>query len=269
MYWATFVVSAKKSNAALRGEKAWLPEKLPGHVAIIMDGNGRWAERRGLARIEGHRQGARSVSRITRSCRKLGIRALTLYAFSEQNWFRPVGEVEALMHLLAEYIERERDEILDNGIRLSTVGRVHRLPEMVREPLLDLIDASSSNDRMDLCLALSYGGREEIVDAARNMASAVREGTLDPSRVDEDIMAGYLWTAHLPPVDLIIRTSGELRLSNFMLWHAAYAELYFTETLWPDFGEPDLLAALEDYSRRQRRFGRVGETIPADPEGLP
>ncbi len=198
----------------------------------------------------------------------MGIRALTLYAFSEQNWFRPVEEVEALMHLLADYIESEREEILDNGIRLTTIGRVHRLPEMVRKPLIGLMEASRYNRSMDLCLALSYGGREEIVDAAKNLASAVRDGTLEPAAVTEEVVAGYLWTAHLPPVDLIIRTSGELRLSNFLLWHAAYAELYFTETLWPDFDERHLVAAFEDYAHRQRRFGRVGETIPADPEGL-
>ncbi len=222
-----------------------------------MDGNGRWARRRGLPRLEGHRRGADSVSRITRFCRRIGIQALTLYAFSEQNWLRPAEEVEGLMRLLADYLERERSEILDNDIRLSAVGRVHRLPSLVRQPLEALIRDSARNEGMTLCLALSYGGREEIVDAARGLVQAAMEGRLAPDEVDEESLEQFLWTAHLPPVDLIIRTSGELRLSNFLLWHAAYAELYFTETLWPDFGEEHLLEALKAFASRQRRFGRL------------
>ena len=234
-----------------------IPSRLPRHVAIIMDGNGRWAKRRGLPRLAGHREGSKAVSRITRFCRKIGIEALTLYAFSEQNWMRPPEEVEGLMHLLAEHLERERPEILENGIRLTAIGRVHRLPRMVREPLEALIRDSADNTGMTLCLALSYGGREEIVDAARDLVREVVEGRLEPDELDEDVLERFLWTSHLPPVDLIIRTSGELRLSNFLLWHAAYAELYFTEVLWPDFREEHLLRALQAFASRERRFGRV------------
>lgn len=236
--------------------------RVPGHVAIIMDGNGRWAESQGLPRLEGHRRGAKSVREVTRACRRLGVRALTLYAFSEQNWFRPSSEVDALMTLLGQYIRGERREILDNDIRLSAIGRVRKLPDAVRRPLESLMAESENNQGMDLCLALSYGGREEIVDAVRSLVTAARLGKVQEGQVDESLIAEHLWTSHLPAVDLIIRTSGELRLSNFLLWHAAYAELYFTDTLWPNFGETQLIEAFREFSRRNRRFGRVGETVP-------
>jgi len=230
-------------------------------VAIIMDGNGRWAQGRGLPRTEGHRQGADSVRRITRSCRRLGIQALTLYAFSEQNWNRPVEEVEALMELLRQYLLDERSEILENDIRLTTIGDTDHLPDHVREPLDELIEASAGNQSMILCLALSYGGREEFIAAVRSLADAVQAGQLEPSAVSEELVGQHLWSAHLPPLDLLIRTSGEQRLSNFLLWHAAYAELYFSPTLWPDFDESHLREALEAFRLRERRFGRTREQM--------
>jgi undecaprenyl diphosphate synthase len=232
-------------------------------VAIIMDGNGRWALKRGLPRFEGHNKGADSVRTVTRACRRHGIRALTLYAFSEQNWNRPVAEVESLMSLLRRYLLEERDEIMDNDIRLTTIGRTHRLPSSVSEPLDALMQESAGNRSMDLCLALSYGGQEELGDAMRSMARQVARGDLDPETVSEHSIGPLLWSAHLPPLDLLIRTSGELRLSNFMLWQAAYAELFFTSTLWPDFGEDDLNEALDAFRFRERRFGRTDEKVEA------
>ncbi len=228
-----------------------------------MDGNGRWALKRGLSRFEGHNKGADSVRTITRACRRLDIRALTLYAFSEQNWNRPVAEVESLMALLRRYLLEERAEIMENDIRLTTIGRTHRLPSSVSEPLADLIRDSAGNQSMDLCLALSYGGQEELGDAMRRLAQQVADGTLAPDAVDEQRIGAELWSSHLPPLDLLIRTSGELRLSNFMLWQAAYAELFFTPTLWPDFCEDDLNEAIESFRLRERRFGRTDENIEA------
>lgn len=234
---------------------------LPRHVAIILDGNGRWAKGRGLARSEGHSKGADAVREITRACRRLGIKALTLYAFSEQNWNRPAEEVESLMGLLRQYLLDERAEILDNDIRLTTIGYTDHLPAMVREPLDELMAASAANQGMILCLALSYGGREELIAAVRSLADQVQRGELEPSAVTEDLVSCSLWSAHLPPLDLLIRTSGEQRLSNFLLWQAAYAELHFTPTLWPDFTEADLKEALESFRLRERRYGLTGEQV--------
>jgi undecaprenyl diphosphate synthase len=233
--------------------------ELPRHVAIIMDGNGRWAKRRGLPRIDGHRQGAHSVRDVVRAARQIGIEALTLYAFSSQNWQRPPDEVKALMELLRDYLHDERGEIMENGIRLIAIGRVERLPALVREPLDALIADSCQHRGMTLCLALSYGGREAIVDAAR---AALRAGVAG-EELDEMTLASFFPTAEMPPLDLLIRTSGEQRISNFLLWESAYAELYFTETLWPDFRRGDLLAALEWYGRRERRFGLTSEQLHA------
>ncbi len=230
---------------------------LPRHVGIIMDGNGRWANQRGLKRIEGHREGARSVKEIVRACRKLGIKALTLYAFSEQNWSRPDEEVAALMDLLHQYIHEEHNEIMDNGIRFSAMGELIRLPQFVRTPLKALIEESAANEEMTLTLALSYGGREDILKATRRLAEEVRDGRLDPEEINELTFSSRLSTANLPPLDLVIRTSGELRLSNFLLWEAGYAEFYFTELMWPDFRRPELEAALDAFGGRERRFGKV------------
>jgi undecaprenyl diphosphate synthase len=240
------------------------PEKqLPRHVAIIMDGNGRWAKRRGLPRIEGHRKGADSVRDITRACRELGLQALTLYAFSSQNWDRPVEEVRMLMALLRDYLVDERAEILDNNIRLTTIGEVSRLPDFVREPLDALKRDSARNTGMTLCLALSYGGREAIVDAARRLVERVQSGELRMLDVNMLSFEEALCTsqAALPPLDLVVRTSGEQRLSNFLLWEVAYAELYFTETMWPDFRRDELYEALATFQGRERRFGLTSEQI--------
>jgi undecaprenyl diphosphate synthase len=239
----------------LKAEVAQRP--LPRHVGIIMDGNGRWAEQRGLARLEGHRKGSDSVREVTRAARRLGLPALTLYAFSSQNWQRPPGEVEGLMDLLRDYLHKERPEIMDNAIRLHAIGQLDRLPSRVREPLDELRKDSAKNDKMVLTLALSYGGREEIVAMAQKIAA----DKLSPDQIDTQAIDERLWTAGLPPLELVVRTSGEFRVSNFLLWQLAYAEIHFTETLWPDFGELDLLLALDDFQRRERRFGKTSAQV--------
>ncbi|GMV41783.1 MAG: isoprenyl transferase [Myxococcales bacterium] len=233
--------------------------QVPDHIAIIMDGNGRWAKARGLPRIAGHDRGADAVRTVTRACRRLGVKALTLYAFSEQNWGRPTAEVAGLMRLLARFLRTEWSEICDNGVRLVTIGDQERLPAFVRAPLDALTRASAANQGMVLCLALSYGGREQIAAAARRLAERVARGELSPSdvttaRLDQEVRSEAIpWDP-----DLVIRTSGEQRLSNFLLWESAYAELYFTDTPWPDFGEEELMRALSAYRARERRFGLVG-----------
>jgi undecaprenyl diphosphate synthase len=232
---------------------------LPRHIGIIMDGNGRWAECRGEPREAGHKAGSAAVRRIVRVCRRLGIEALTLYAFSEQNWARPAGEVEALMGLLREFLVSERDEILDNDIRLAAIGDLARLPEAVREVLDPLRRVSGGNRKMTLALALSYGGREEIAAAARELAAEAASGRLDPMTIDAVMLGARLPSLGAGDPDLIIRTGGEFRLSNFLLYGAAYAELAFSDRLWPDFTEDDLFAAIASYQRRERRFGQVGK----------
>lgn len=226
-----------------------------------MDGNGRWAQKRGLPRVEGHSKGAEVVQTITRSCRRLGLKALTLYAFSQQNWDRPPGEVHALMELLKDYILKEREEILDNGIKLSSIGDLEKLPSWVVSPLQELMEESSKNRDMDLCLALSYGGREEILMAVRGIVEKVRQGEIQAEEITQELFQSHLWTAHLPPLDYVIRTSGEKRLSNFLLWQGAYSEFYFTDTFWPDFTEEDLMEALRCFAERERRFGLTGEQV--------
>ena len=233
---------------------------LPRHVGIIMDGNGRWAAARGGARSDGHRAGADAVRRVVRAARELGIRHLTLYAFSAQNWERPAAEVAGLMRLLVRFVHEERAELTARGIRLTAIGELERLPAFVRGPLGALIEATRANRGMTLCLALSYGGRESIVTAARALCEAVRDG-LSATEITEDRFTAALQTGGLPQLDLLVRTSGEERLSNFLLWEAAYAELYFTDTFWPAFGKTDLYEALESYRRRERRFGRTREQI--------
>jgi undecaprenyl diphosphate synthase len=237
------------------------PAALPRHVAIIMDGNGRWAEDKGLPRIEGHRRGANAVNEVVRTARQIGVKALTLYAFSVQNWLRPSDEVTMLMGLLREYVLAERAEIMDNAIRLVTIGDLGRLPGLVREPLDALVRDSAGNQAMTLCLALSYGGRESIVATTRALCEAVKRGALSPSEVTEESFQSAMQTADLPQLDLLIRTSGEVRLSNFLLWESAYTELYFTDTYWPEFGRDEFVRALESYRGRERRFGRTGEQL--------
>jgi undecaprenyl diphosphate synthase len=228
---------------------------LPRHVGIIMDGNGRWAQVRGQPRIEGHRVGAESVRDITRAARRLGLEALTLYAFSSQNWSRPAEEVGALMELLRDYLRDERPEIMENQIRLHAIGDIERLPGLVREPLEALCRDSAAHTGMTLTLALSYGGRESLARAARGLAEQVAAGMLAPAAIDVDLLGRTLPTGWLPPLDLLIRTSGEQRISNFMLWEAAYAELVFVDVLWPDFRHDELDRCLEAYAGRERRFG--------------
>ncbi len=232
---------------------------LPAHVGIIMDGNGRWAQGRGDDRKAGHREGSAAVRRIVRAARRLGLRALTLYAFSEQNWERPEDEVDALMGLLREFLLTERGEILDNGIRLNAVGNLGRLPGIVRAVLDPLRKDSESNGDMTLTLALSYGGREEIAAAAREMAKAVAKGEMRPEDVTADAMHKLMPSLAVGDPDLVIRTGGERRISNFLLYGLAYAELYFADVLWPDFQPADLHAAIESFQARERRFGKVGK----------
>jgi len=234
---------------------------LPRHVAIIMDGNGRWAESRGLPRVVGHREGSEAVRAVTRTARRIGLGALTLYAFSSENWSRPDTEVTALMELLAEFLESERAEMMQNGIRLNAIGDLERLPPRVAQKLVEVRAETRDNGGMVLTLALSYGGRQEIVHAARR-AAALRGPALDA----DDLEAG-LWTAGLPELDLLIRTSGERRISNFLLWQCAYAELHFSEVLWPDFRDRELLLAIEDFQRRERRFGLTGAQLAERRDG--
>ena len=238
--------------------------RLPRHVGIIMDGNGRWAQNHGRPRLDGHRVGADSVRDITRASRELGIEALTLYAFSSQNWARPAEEVAGLMQLLREFLIDERSEILDNQIRLEAIGDVEKLPPMVKEPLDELRSVSAANTGMTLTLALSYGGRESIVRAVREIARDAAAGTLRPEDLDVDRLAGYLPTAKLPPLDLLIRTSGEQRISNFMLWEIAYAELMFVDVLWPEFRREHLYKCLDQFAGRERRFGLTSKQLASD-----
>lgn len=235
---------------------------LPSHIAIIMDGNGRWAQRRGMPRTHGHREGSEAVRRVVRASRRLGIRTLTLYAFSEQNWQRPMEEVRILMDLFREFLIAERDEVLRTSIRVRALGRVQRLPPYVRDVLETLIADTAPLDGMTLQLAVSYGGREEIVDAARTLARRAAHGELDPDCIDENSFAAQLPSAEAGPVDLLIRTGGEQRTSNFLPWSAAYAELYFSPLLWPDFAEADLYDAIHAFQARERRYGRVASPGP-------
>jgi undecaprenyl diphosphate synthase len=237
------------------------PRTLPRHVAIIMDGNGRWARQKAMNRVRGHEEGAESVREIVRTSRRIGISYLTLYAFSEENWKRPAYEIQALMKLLKRFLSSEIDEMMENGIRLNAIGRTHKLPKDVHTLLLEAIDRTSNNRDMVLTIALSYGGRQEILDGVRHLAEQVRKGDLSVEDITEKRLSEALYTADMPDPDLLIRTSGEFRVSNFLLWQVAYAEFYFTPTLWPDFREQEYLAAIEAYQGRERRFGATGEQL--------
>ena len=228
---------------------------LPRHVAIIMDGNGRWAEGRRLRRTRGHAAGVESVRAVTRACAKRKLGQLTLYAFSEENWKRPKREVSLLMRLLRRFLIGERGEIMDNGIRLEAIGRLDRLPADVRKELDRTRDMSAGNDGMVLNLALSYGGRQELVDAMQAIARRVRAGELEPDDITEEVVAAHLYQPEMPPPDLLVRTAGEMRFSNFLLWQVSYTELYVTQACWPDFREQELDRALAAYARRVRKFG--------------
>ncbi|MDX2153240.1 MAG: isoprenyl transferase [Bryobacteraceae bacterium] len=232
------------------------PERLPAHVAIIMDGNGRWARGRNLPRVAGHKAGVNPVRVSVETCARLGIQALTLYAFSIENWKRPRHEVDTLWLLLRYYLRQELPNLMKNGIRLTAIGRVDELPRAVRRELEDAVRSTDSNSGLRVNLAINYGGRAEIVDAVNALFAEARDaGRLADFRLDEHTLASRLYTAGLPDPDLLIRTSGEMRISNFLLWQIAYAELYVTETYWPDFTRADLLGAILDYQRRDRRFG--------------
>ena len=230
---------------------------LPTHIAIIMDGNGRWAKARHLPRVEGHRNGVESVRACVRACGELGIKYLTLYAFSVENWNRPKDEVDTLMKYLARFLKNEIGELNRNNVRLDTIGQIHRLPEFVQEQLAKTQAALARNNGLTLVLALSYGARVELVEAVRAIAAKAKEGTIDPAEITEQVISQHLYTRHLPDPDLLIRTSGEMRLSNFLLWQISYTELVVTPTLWPDFRRPHLCEAIEEYARRHRRFGGI------------
>jgi len=236
-------------------------EAIPRHVAVIMDGNGRWAERRGLDRVQGHRAGIEAVRATVRAAHELGVRFLTLYAFSTENWSRPKGEVDALMGLLEHYLDAEIEELDRNGIRLRAIGRLDRLPELARAKLDEALDRTRDNGEMTVVFALSYGGRTEIVDAARKLARDVEQGKLDPEQIDEKTFSAYLYDPELPDPDLLIRTGGEARVSNFLLWQIAYAELHVTEVMWPDFRKSDLVEAIWDYQQRERRYGLTSAQV--------
>lgn len=231
--------------------------KIPEHVAIIMDGNGRWAKERGKSRVEGHRTGAESCREVVETAAELGIRFLTLYAFSVENWNRPKTEVTTLMKLLEEFLSTKTADFKKNNIRLQAIGRLHDLPEATRQKLHQSILETSECTGLTLVLALSYGGRVEIVEAVRSIVREVQLGHLDPAQIDETVISKNLYTRYYPDPDLLIRTSGEMRLSNFLLWQSSYTEIYITKVLWPDFRKKAFLEALSDYSQRQRRFGRV------------
>jgi len=237
------------------------PKRLPRHVAIIMDGNGRWAKRHSLSRIRGHRKGADSVREVVRACRELGIEVLTLFAFSTENWLRPKREVDALMKLLEQYIDSELDELMENGICLKLIGRPEDLPERVRNRVDKASERTKGNSDMILNLALSYGGRSEILWAFQVLLGRLRKGELRDEDLSEEVLSDCMYTSGLPDPDLLIRTSGECRVSNFLLWQIAYAEIYFTETLWPDFGREEFIQALLDYEKRERRFGLTTEQL--------
>ena len=234
------------------------PKKLPGHVVIIMDGNGRWAKKKNLDRISGHREGMKSVRAVVKGARDLGIKYITLYAFSAQNWNRPKGEVNALMELLRQYLLKESDKLSENDIRLNAIGRLWELPEDVHRVLTQTIEKTRHCTALTLTLALSYGGREEIVDAVKKIAS---NGKISPEKINNSNFSNFLYTGDLPEPDLLIRTSGEMRLSNFMLWQLAYTEIYVTKTLWPNFRKRHLVKAILNYQGRERRFGLTGEQV--------
>jgi undecaprenyl diphosphate synthase len=232
-------------------------ERIPTHVAIIMDGNGRWAKKQRMGRINGHNKGADTVREIVRTCREIGVSYLTLYAFSTENWQRPRSEVAALMALLKRFLLAEKQELLDNNIRLNAIGEIERLPDSSRRALADVMEATGRNDAMLLTLALSYGGRSEIVRMVKEIATQTQTGRISPDDVTPELVASHLYTEDMPDPDLLIRTSGEFRISNFLLWQIAYSEIFVTDTLWPDFGKGEFLQILRDFQSRDRRFGKV------------
>jgi undecaprenyl diphosphate synthase len=237
------------------------PGKIPQHVAVIMDGNGRWARQRNRPRVFGHRKGVEAIRNTLRAARKAGVRCLTLYAFSTENWNRPEREVNALMELLVSSLRKETAELLQEGVRIGVIGNVEQLPSVCRRELMEAMRLTEKNDTLLMNLALSYSGRWDVLQAVRSLAARAASGELDPASIDEAGFGQALSTAGLPDPELLIRTSGEYRISNFLLWQTAYSELYFTPTLWPDFGEEEFYTALLDYQNRERRFGKTSEQI--------
>ena len=233
--------------------------RMPAHIAVIMDGNGRWAQARGLPRVEGHRRGANTVRRISEACRELGVSYLTLYCFSNENWKRPQEELSFLMGLLKTYLIQERPTLLKNDIRLTIIGRREGIPDEVQTEMDRSVELSKNGKSLTLCLAINYGSRQEIVDAVRGIADQVQSGALDPADIDETLIANHLYTSGMPDPDLLIRTSGEMRISNYLLWQISYSELWITEKSWPEFDKEDLVQAIADFNKRDRRFGGLAE----------
>ena len=238
-----------------------IQDRIPRHIAIIMDGNGRWAKRQGMARMFGHRQGVETVHRITEAAAELGVEYLTLYAFSTENWNRPKEEVDALMVLLVDTIVKETPTLMKNNVSLQTIGDLSRLPQATRNKFLECIEQTSQNTGLTLVIALSYSARWEMIEATKRIASAVKDGELLLEDINEELLSNYMTTAQMPDPDLLIRTSGELRISNFLLWQLAYSELYFTNCLWPEFSNEEFYHAIVDYQHRERRFGKTSEQI--------
>ena len=236
-------------------------EKLPEHVAVIMDGNGRWATQHGKPRVFGHKNGVKSVREVSEACAELGVKHLTLYAFSTENWGRPSFEVNALMSLLVETVRKELSTLNDNNIRLMAIGDLKKLPAKSHKALLEGIENTKNNTRMNLILALNYSSRWEIVEAIKGIAMEVQSATIDPNHITDEMISNYLTTKDIPDPELLIRTSGEQRISNFLLWQIAYAELYFTEVFWPDFDREQLYAAIIDFQKRERRFGKTSDQV--------
>jgi undecaprenyl diphosphate synthase len=255
-------MSQSGTKTSVRGAAAadLPPEKLPKHVAIIMDGNGRWAQERNQPRIAGHRAGARSVRDVVMECSRVGIKYLTLYSFSTENWKRPQEEVHALMELCVEYLAKERQELTENNIRFLQIGRREGLPKPVLDELDRTTAVTAECTGLTLCLAINYSSRTEITDAVRAIAEGVKAGRIDPETIEEDTISAHLYTADIPDPDLLIRTAGELRVSNYLLWQISYAEIHVTDVFWPDFGGDDLHRAFEDYNSRCRRFGGIAQT---------
>jgi len=235
------------------------PEKMPRHIAVIMDGNGRWAQQKGLPRIEGHRQGAESVRRVTEECSRLGIEQLTLYCLSSENWKRPVDELDFLMELLQKYMSEQRDAIMEHNVRVTVIGRREGLAENVLQEIDKTVALSRSNTGLKVCLAINYGSRTELVDAMQGIAREVQAGRLDPADISENTIDAHLYTAGMPEPDLLIRTAGEMRISNFLLWQISYAEIWVTDRCWPDFDEVQLHQAIRSYAARDRRFGGLSK----------
>lgn len=242
-------------------QQSLIPERMPEHIAVIMDGNGRWAKSKGLPRVFGHKKGVETVHEITEAAAEIGLKYLTLYAFSTENWNRPKEEVDALMGILVDTIVKERPTLMNNNVRLLTIGDTDRLPEEPRKRFLGLIEETASNTGLSLVLALSYSSRWEIIEAARRIAKEAVTGALRVEDINEQVLSEHMTTAAIPDPDLLIRTSGELRISNFLLWQLAYTELYFTDKCWPEFTKQDFIEAILDYQHRERRFGKTSEQV--------